>query len=131
MDLVKKFFNKITNTVDNWMYYVELNILIYLTSVYAIAYFSIDIIVPNLSVFHILIMMYYTTIFYFIILLLLIIHIINRNILKKHISYNVVYSKFYKYFWRCNIIANIVFHIFIFPLLFIYLYAVLYEIIKY
>ena len=108
------FAKKLLNKLDNYIYYLELNSLIYITSAVTLfILWTIFCMYPYGNFFTLPILLIAIPTTYIIILVLLCIYNINKLLFDKHISFSVIFPKWYKCFWRFNVILNICFHLFI------------------
>ena len=108
------FFKIILNKIDSYIYYLEFNFLVYITSIATI--FSLLIIwrgYPGGNFFATEILLITILIVYLITLLLLCVYNVNKLFFNQHLSFNNKFPKWYRHFWRFNVMLNICFHLFI------------------
>ena len=108
-----KFFHKLIDFIDNCAKYVELNVIVYLTSITTLFWAIIGLFNPKGDMF-IGFLFFASIIFtYFLVLVVLLIFIINKLSYKKHMDINIKQHFLYRMFWYFNIITNIYFHLYV------------------
>ena len=99
------FIKKITDQIDKYMHYIELQVLIYLMSVYAC--FILYLLIHNDGFFIGILILLSIPYFYIVIALFFLAHFINIKNWNKHLPFSINLPVMYKCFFYINFLLAI------------------------